>query len=83
MADAGGGSLCWGPAWAASTRGLLQVSKVTFDKHESGETLVDVSTSRAASYRVSTLPNPARLVVDIEDAQTLPPRKAMQPTRWF
>ena len=49
--------------------GLLVVSKVTFDKHESGETFVDVATSRAASYRVTTLPNPSRLVVDIDGAE--------------
>ena len=58
----------------ASSSGPLLVSKVTFDKHESGETFVDVFTSRSASYRVMTLPNPARLVVDIEGAQNTSPR---------
>jgi type IV pilus assembly protein PilQ len=53
----------------ATSSGPLLVSKITLDKHESGETFVDVSTSRSASYRVTTLPNPARLVVDIEGAQ--------------
>ncbi|MFZ0961202.1 MAG: type IV pilus secretin PilQ [Terriglobia bacterium] len=53
----------------ASSMGPLLVSKVSFDKHESGETFVDVCTSRGAKYRVTTLPNPARLVVDFEGAQ--------------
>ena len=59
----------------ASPSGNLVVSKVTFDKQESGETFVDVATSRTASYRVMTLPNPARLVVDIEGAQNRSPQK--------
>ncbi|MGD0224724.1 MAG: type IV pilus secretin PilQ [Terriglobia bacterium] len=58
--------------------GLLLVSKVTFDKHESGETFVDVATSRGASYRVTTLPNPARLVVDIDGAENTSPQKSYQ-----
>ena len=37
---------------------------------------MDVSTSRSASYRVTTLPNPARLVVDIEGAQNTSPQKS-------
>ena len=45
------------------------VSKVTFDKRDSGETFVDVVTSRSVSYRVTHLPEPARLVVDIDGAQ--------------
>jgi len=60
----------------AASRGPLLVSKVTLDKHESGETFVDVATSRNANYRVAMLPNPARLVVDIEDAQNTSPRKS-------
>jgi type IV pilus assembly protein PilQ len=60
----------------ATSSGPLKVSKVTLDKHESGETFVDVTTSRNASYRVAMLPNPARLVVDIEDAQNTSPRKS-------
>jgi len=64
--------------WAASSRGLLLVSNVTFDKQESGDTFVDVNTSRAATYRVSRLPSPARLVVDIDDAQTAPPQRTYE-----
>jgi type IV pilus assembly protein PilQ len=60
----------------ATPSGPLLVSRVTLDKHESGETLVDVTTSRNANYRVAMLPNPARLVVDIEDAQNTSPRKS-------
>ncbi len=62
--EAGHGRL----AEAVSSGATLVVSKVTFDKQPSGETFVDVATSRTVTYRVMTLPNPARLVVDIEDA---------------
>jgi type IV pilus assembly protein PilQ len=53
----------------ASASGPVLVSNVTFDKRESGETFVDVRTSRAASFSMMTLEDPARLVVDIQDAQ--------------
>ena len=49
--------------------GPLRVSKVTFDKHEPDRTLVNVATSRSATYRLMTLANPARLVIDIDGAQ--------------
>ena len=62
------GSRAWAAAEAVSSGATLVVSKVTFDKQPSGETFVDVATSRTVTYRVMTLPNPARLVVDIEDA---------------
>jgi type IV pilus assembly protein PilQ len=58
-----------------SSKGPLLVSKVSFDKHESGETFVDVSTSRTVSYRVTTLLSPPRLVVDIEGAQNASPQR--------
>ena len=58
----------------ASPSGDLVVSKVTFGKQESGETFVDVATSRTVTYRVMTLPSPARLVVDIEDARNISPQ---------
>jgi type IV pilus assembly protein PilQ len=66
------------PAHAVPTlppSGPLLVSNVTFDKQPSGETFVDVSTSRSASYRVMTLSSPARLVVDIEDARNTSPQR--------
>jgi type IV pilus secretin PilQ/predicted competence protein len=53
----------------ASAHGSVMVSNVTFDKRESGETFVDISTSRTASYHVMVLKHPARLVVDIEGAR--------------
>ena len=56
-------------ASSAASSGLLKVSKVSLDKRDSGETFVDVYTSRTASYHVSTLPNPSRLIIDIDDAQ--------------
>lgn len=59
-----------------SVRGSVLVSNVAFDKRESGETFVDVSTSRTASYHVITLKSPTRLVVDIEDAQTASHQKS-------
>jgi type IV pilus assembly protein PilQ len=60
----------------ASPSGPLLVSKVTLVKHESGETFVDVSTSRSAKYQVMMLPSPARLVVDIEGAQNTSPQRS-------
>jgi type IV pilus assembly protein PilQ len=60
----------------ASPRGNLVVSKVTFDKQESGETFVDVATSRTVSYQVMMLSSPARLVVDIEGARNTSPQKS-------
>jgi len=59
-----------------NSTGPLRVSKVTVDKHDSGETLVDVSTSRDASYRVTMLPSPARLVVDIDGAENTSAQKS-------
>jgi type IV pilus assembly protein PilQ len=53
----------------ANSSAPLLVSKVSVDKHDFGETVVDVSTSRDASYRVSMLTSPARLVVDIDGAK--------------
>jgi type IV pilus assembly protein PilQ len=53
----------------APARGPLRVSNVTIAQGESGETSVDVATSGTASYRVTRLPNPSRLVMDIEGAQ--------------
>jgi len=53
----------------ASARGPLRVSNVTIAQGESGETFVDVATSGTASYRVTRLPNPSRLVMDIGGAQ--------------
>ena len=60
----------------APSSGALVVSNVTFDKHASGETFVDVATSRNASYRVTMLSAPARLVVDLEGAQNKAPQKS-------
>ena len=54
-----------------SADGSLLVSKVSFDKQETGETFVDVATSGTATYHVSTLPNPSRLVLDIEGARNV------------
>ena len=58
--------------------GLLLVSNVTFDKHDSGETFVEVATSRTADFRVMTLPNPARLVVDIDGAENTTIQRSFQ-----
>jgi type IV pilus secretin PilQ/predicted competence protein len=56
----------------------LLVSKVTLDKHDSGETFVDVATSRSASFHVMTLPSPARLVVDIDGAESTSPTRTYE-----
>jgi type IV pilus assembly protein PilQ len=50
----------------AKSSGPLVVSSVSLDKRESGETFVDVATSRHATYHVMSLKNPSRLVVDID-----------------
>jgi len=51
---------------AQSASGPLRVSNVAINKGDAGETLVEVSTSRTATYHVSKLTAPPRLVVDIE-----------------
>jgi type IV pilus assembly protein PilQ len=61
---------------AQASSGPLRVSNVSVNKLESGETCVDVSTSRSASYRVTALAGPARLVVDIDDARNTAARKS-------
>ena len=61
---------------AVPSSGLLVVSNVTLDKRASGETFVDVSTSRTATYRVTSLKNPARLVVDIDSAKNTSHQKS-------
>jgi type IV pilus assembly protein PilQ len=60
----------------AISSGPLRVSKVTFDKHDSGETFVDVATSRSASYRVAVLSSPPRLVIDIDGARDTSTQKS-------
>ncbi len=54
------------PVSPATVSENLLVSNVTLEKQDSGETFVDVATSGNASYHVSTLPNPRRLIVDID-----------------
>jgi type IV pilus assembly protein PilQ len=62
----------------ASTSGPLLVSNVTLDKQASGETLVDVLTSRSPVYRVMMLSSPSRLVVDLEGARNTSPQKSYE-----
>ncbi|HTS71948.1 MAG TPA: type IV pilus secretin PilQ [Terriglobia bacterium] len=57
------------PASPATSSGPLLVSNVMLDKHESGETNVDISTTRNVGFRVAVLPNPPRLVVDLDGAR--------------
>ncbi len=66
------------PAASVDSNKPLLVSKVTLDKHDSGETFVDVATSRSASFHVMTLPNPARLVVDIDGAESTSATKTLE-----
>lgn len=46
------------------------IYNVSFDKRETGETTLKVSTSRITRYRARAYPNPARLEVDIGGAWT-------------
>jgi len=50
-------------------RGPAKVSAVKISSGAAGETYVDISTSGPLHYNVLHLQNPARLVVDLEDAQ--------------
>ena len=61
---------------AQASSGPLRVSNVSVNKLQSGETCVDVSTSRSASYRVTALAGPARLVVDIDNARNTATQKS-------
>ncbi len=67
-----------GPSRSEPPAALLLVSKVTLEKQGSGETFVDVSTSRNPSFHVMTLPSPARLVVDIDDAANTSAQKSFE-----
>jgi type IV pilus secretin PilQ/predicted competence protein len=52
----------------------LEVSGISLEKGEAGETFVDVATTRSAAFRVLHLSSPARLVVDVEGARKATPR---------
>ncbi len=64
-----------GPALSDPPAVPLLVSKVTLENQASGETFVDVSTSRSPSFHVMTLPSPSRLVVDIDGAENTSAQK--------
>ncbi len=66
------------PAPSAESNGPLLVSKVSLDKHDSGETFVDVVTTHNANFHVMTLPNPARLVVDLDGAESTSGSKTLE-----
>lgn len=57
------------PARVEARRGPATVSAVKITSGSAGETYVDISTSSPLHYNVLHLQNPARLVVDLEDAQ--------------
>lgn len=52
-----------------SSSGLLQVTGISIQAGANGKTFVDVWTTRSPVYRVLQLKNPARLVVDFEEAR--------------
>lgn len=54
---------------AKASGGPARVSAVSIQTGANGEALVDVSTTRPTPYRVQQLANPARLVVDFEEAR--------------
>jgi len=56
---------------ASAAGGPMEVSNVSIQAGATGETLVDVATTRSASFRVLQLKNPARLVVDLEGARNV------------
>jgi type IV pilus assembly protein PilQ len=60
----------------APTSGPVQVSNVTIARGESGGTSVEVTTSGKATYRVTRLPTPPRLVVDIDGARDAAPQRS-------
>jgi general secretion pathway protein D len=61
------------PATAQAAGDAVKVSGVTIQAGRAGETVVDIATSRPASYRVLQLENPRRLVVDVEGAHKATP----------
>jgi len=50
--------------------GPVKVSDISIKDGEAGQTFVDVATSGAATFRVSRLESPRRLVVDVQDARS-------------
>ncbi|MBZ5564070.1 MAG: type IV pilus secretin PilQ [Acidobacteriia bacterium] len=59
-------------AWAAegpAAQGPVEVSNISIQAGAEGETLVDIAMTRSATFRVSQLQHPARLVVDLEGAR--------------
>ncbi len=54
---------------AIPSRGSVEVTGISIKAGTTGETFVDVSTTRPTHYRVLRLKDPARLVVDFEGAR--------------
>ena len=50
--------------------GPVKVSDISIKDGEAGQTFVDVATSSTATFRVSRLESPRRLVVDVEEARS-------------
>ena len=64
------------PVSAATTATPAQVSDITIQTGNAGQTFVDVATSTPTPYRVLQLKNPRRLVVDLEGARKATPQKS-------
>ena len=59
-------------AWAAegpAAQGPVEVSNISIQAGADGATLVDIAMTRSATFRVSQLQHPARLVVDLQGAR--------------
>lgn len=54
----------------AAASGPAKVADVSIRTGEAGETVVDIVTTRPAQYNVFHLPNPPRLVIDLEGVQS-------------
>jgi type IV pilus assembly protein PilQ len=64
------------PAPPSPYKGVIDVSDVSIKAGSAGETVVDVSTTHPANYRVLQLKSPARLVVDLEGARNAVRRRS-------
>jgi len=58
------------PLREASASGVATVSDVSITAGPAGETFIDISTTHQTAYKVLHLPDPPRLVVDLEGARS-------------
>ncbi|HEX5410731.1 MAG TPA: AMIN domain-containing protein [Terriglobia bacterium] len=58
--------------------GPALVSGISIEPGSTGETMIDIASSRPVPYRVSQLANPFRLVIDLKDARIASGKKIYQ-----